>query len=87
MIACSAFGFHACDMIFQLEKSGMVRACLPPMGFPLVGQGRIELPTYGLGNRRSVQLSYYPVKSGNMIPYPFPIGNAEKMTLENNGEK
>ena len=29
----------------------------------LVGQGRIELPTYGLGNRRSVQLSYYPSKT------------------------
>ena len=29
----------------------------------MVGQGRIELPTYGLGNRRSVQLSYYPEKT------------------------
>ena len=26
----------------------------------MVGLGRIELPTYGLGNRRSVQLSYNP---------------------------
>ena len=33
----------------------------------LVGQGRIELPTYGLGNRRSVQLSYYPEKLVDMI--------------------
>src|SRR5260370_40975396 len=27
----------------------------------LVGLGRVELPTYGLGNRRSIQLSYSPV--------------------------
>ena len=32
-----------------------------------MGQGRIELPTYGLGNRRSVQLSYYPTKNGEII--------------------
>jgi hypothetical protein len=25
-----------------------------------VGLGRVELPTYGLGNRRSIQLSYSP---------------------------
>ncbi len=27
----------------------------------MVGLGRVELPTYGLGNRRSIQLSYSPV--------------------------
>ena len=27
----------------------------------LVGLGRVELPTYGLGNRRSIHLSYSPV--------------------------
>ena len=37
------------------------------MGFPLVGQGRIELPTYGLGNRRSVQLSYDPEMNADII--------------------
>ena len=26
----------------------------------IVGLGRVELPTYGLGNRRSIQLSYSP---------------------------
>jgi hypothetical protein len=26
----------------------------------MVGLGRVELPTYGLGNRRSIQLSYSP---------------------------
>ena len=30
----------------------------------MVGLGRIELPTYGLGNRRSVQLSYNPNNGG-----------------------
>jgi hypothetical protein len=25
-----------------------------------VGLGRVELPTYGLGNRRSIHLSYSP---------------------------
>jgi hypothetical protein len=25
-----------------------------------MGLGRVELPTYGLGNRRSIQLSYSP---------------------------
>jgi hypothetical protein len=27
----------------------------------VVGLGRVELPTYGLGNRRSIHLSYSPV--------------------------
>src|SRR5262245_12133105 len=27
----------------------------------MVGLGRLELPTYGLGNRRSIHLSYSPV--------------------------
>jgi hypothetical protein len=27
----------------------------------MVGLGRVELPTYGLGNRRSIHLSYSPV--------------------------
>ena len=26
----------------------------------MVGLGRFELPTYGLGNRRSIHLSYSP---------------------------
>jgi hypothetical protein len=30
----------------------------------LVGLGRVELPTYGLGNRRSIHLSYSPVSLG-----------------------
>ncbi len=29
-------------------------------GRKVVGLGRVELPTYGLGNRRSIQLSYSP---------------------------
>ena len=28
----------------------------------MVGLGRVELPTYGLGNRRSIQLSYRPAR-------------------------
>ena len=28
----------------------------------MVGLGRVELPTYGLGNRRSIHLSYSPGK-------------------------
>ena len=53
-----------------------------PLG-KLVGLGRIELPTYGLGNRRSVQLSYSPASNieqqlngGNKIravPYILPL--------------
>ena len=39
------------------------------MAFELVGQGRLELPTYGLGNHRSVQLSYCPSKTAEMIAY------------------
>ena len=31
------------------------------MGPIMVGQGRLELPTPGLGNQCSVQLSYCPV--------------------------
>ena len=27
----------------------------------MVGLGRVELPTYGLGNRRSIHLSYSPM--------------------------
>ena len=27
----------------------------------MVGLGRFELPTYGLGNRRSIHLSYSPI--------------------------
>ena len=30
----------------------------------MVGQGRLELPTPGLGNQCSVQLSYCPVADG-----------------------
>ena len=33
----------------------------------MVGQGRLELPTPGLGNQCSVQLSYCPA-AVNMIP-------------------
>jgi hypothetical protein len=29
----------------------------------MVGLGRVELPTYGLGNRRSIHLSYSPILS------------------------
>jgi hypothetical protein len=29
----------------------------------LVGLGRVELPTYGLGNRRSIHLSYSPAST------------------------
>ncbi len=33
----------------------------------MVGLGRVELPTYGLGNRRSIHLSYSPtVRQFNM---------------------
>ena len=32
-----------------------------------MGQGRLELPTYGLGNHRSVQLSYCPKKHCDII--------------------
>ena len=28
-----------------------------------MGLGRVELPTYGLGNRRSIHLSYSPVEA------------------------
>lgn len=34
------------------------------MGFDMVGQGRLELPTPGLGNQCSVQLSYCPMPNG-----------------------
>ena len=30
----------------------------------VVPQGRLQLPTYGLGNRRSVQLSYQGISGG-----------------------
>jgi hypothetical protein len=30
------------------------------IGRRLMGLGRVELPTYGLGNRRSIHLSYSP---------------------------
>jgi hypothetical protein len=30
----------------------------------MVGLGRVELPTYGLGNRRSIHLSYSPISDG-----------------------
>ena len=33
----------------------------------VVGLGRVELPTYGLGNRRSIHLSYSPVADSSMI--------------------
>ena len=29
----------------------------------MVGLGRLELPTYGLGNRRSIHLSYSPINN------------------------
>jgi hypothetical protein len=29
----------------------------------MVGLGRFELPTYGLGNRRSIHLSYSPINN------------------------
>jgi hypothetical protein len=29
----------------------------------MVGLGRFELPTYGLGNRRSIHLSYSPINT------------------------
>ena len=35
----------------------------------MVGLGRIELPTYGLGNRRSVQLSYSPNDTSRVFAY------------------
>ena len=45
----------------QSLKSGA--SDVPMAGISVVGQGRLELPTYGLGNHRSVQLSYCPVKN------------------------
>jgi hypothetical protein len=33
----------------------------------LVGLGRVELPTYGLGNRRSIHLSYSPGSSVRLV--------------------
>ena len=33
----------------------------------MVGLGRLELPTYGLGNRRSIHLSYSPESDPQII--------------------
>jgi hypothetical protein len=35
----------------------------------LVGLGRFELPTYGLGNRRSIHLSYSPIHQQACLVY------------------
>jgi hypothetical protein len=37
----------------------------------MVGLGRVELPTYGLGNRRSIHLSYSPVGSVRLVYIDF----------------
>ena len=37
----------------------------------MVGLGRLELPTYGLGNRRSIHLSYSPTRGNVLILYDF----------------
>ena len=46
----------------------------------MVGLGRVELPTYGLGNRRSIHLSYSPIMTYNnselfCIPFYVTQGN------------
>ncbi len=35
----------------------------------MVGLGRFELPTYGLGNRRSIHLSYSPIYQQTRLVY------------------
>jgi hypothetical protein len=35
----------------------------------VVGLGRFELPTYGLGNRRSIHLSYSPIYQQTFLVY------------------
>jgi hypothetical protein len=35
----------------------------------VVGLGRFELPTYGLGNRRSIHLSYSPIYQQTGLVY------------------
>ncbi len=37
----------------------------------MVGLGRVELPTYGLGNRRSIHLSYSPVMRIGLVYIDF----------------
>ena len=46
---------------FSLGAKSVVRAVFRRHRCKMVGLGRVELPTYGLGNRRSIHLSYSPV--------------------------
>ena len=62
--------------IFYLERSAYGAESPSIIGFSrgrrLAIPGRLELPTYGLGNRRSIRLSYgtaEPAKRGLLAPF------------------
>ena len=44
----------------SLELTGRARELADPLGFEVVGLGRLELPTSRLSSARSNQLSYKP---------------------------
>jgi hypothetical protein len=83
---CPAVG-SVCFQRFRLEHFGAFRAFLVTAGYSfgynfgyrvvltLVGLARVELATYGLGNRRSIQLSYSPYQQSYHV---FPAAKATR---------
>ena len=47
----------------------------------MVGLGRLELPTYGLGNRRSIHLSYSPAVDNKKVSFVLSFGQLHTSSL------